>query len=118
MQQHARAAASRITERGRAEAEALKALVHEYKAAGPAAREVLVLQQLMPMLTAISGATRKTKIAEWTVLSDDDGDGGMAGKAIKFNERIRAATGVDLAKVAQNMGGPGTRTPKTPPPPK
>ncbi len=113
MQQQARASAARIIERGRAEAEALRALVHEYTAAGPAAREVLVLQQLMPMLSAISGATRKTKISEWTVLGDEDGDEGMAGKAIKFNERIRAATGVDLAQVAQNLGGQ-----KNLPPPK
>lgn len=112
MQQHAAAAASRITERGRAEAEALRALVTEYTAAGPAAREVLVLQQLMPMLSAISGANRKTKISEWTVLGDDEGDSGMAGKAIKFNERIRTATGVDLAQVAQNLGSQKPLPPK------
>ena len=104
MEEEARAEAALITERGRAEAEALRRLVEEYSSAGDAAREVLVLQQLMPMLQAISGADRKTHIKEWTVLSDSEG--GMANKAIRFNEQIRAATGVDLAQVAGRLGGP------------
>jgi len=73
---------------------------------------VLVLQQLMPLLDAISGAQRKTTIKEWTVLSDDD-DEGVAKKAIRFNEQIRAATGVDLAGVASRLGGTASK-PKLP----
>ena len=111
MEEEARADAARITERGRAEAEALKKLVEEYSAAGDAAREVLVLQQLMPMLASISGANRKMKIQEWTVLSDEDG-GGMAKKAVKFSEQVKAATGVDLAKVAGRLGAPPPKRPK------
>jgi flotillin len=103
LQQDAQAAAASIIERGRAEATALKRLIEEYRRAGDVAREVLVLQQLMPMLGAISGAKRKTKIKEWTVLSD--GNSGVADKAIRFNEQIKAATGVDLAKVANRLGG-------------
>ncbi len=109
MEEQARADAARIVERGRAEATALRRLVEEYKAAGDAAREVLVLQQLMPMLNAISGAKRKTTIQEWTVIGDDGGSG-MAQKAVKFSEQVRAATGVDLAQVANRLGG-GSRTP-------
>jgi flotillin len=99
----ARADAATIIERGRSEALALKALVEEYRRAGDAAREVLVLQQLMPMLTAISGAGRKTHIQEWTVLQDSEGD--MAHKAVRFTEQLKAATGVDLAQVAGRLGG-------------
>ena len=109
MAEEARSAAASIIERGRAEADALGKLVHEYRAAGPAAREVLVLQQLMPMLGVISGAKRKTVIKEWTVLSGGDGTG-MAGKAIKLNEQIRAATGVDLAAVAGRFGADASST--------
>lgn len=118
MEEEARAAAARIIERGRAEAEALRRLIEEYRAAGPAAREVLVLQQLMPMLGAISGANRDTKIREWTVLSDDEATGGFAQKAIRVNEQIRAATGVDLAQVAGRLGAPARPLAKTPAPPK
>jgi hypothetical protein len=111
MQQDARAAASRIVERGRAEAEAFKSLITEYRNAGEAARDVLVLQQLMPMLGAISGAHRKTHIKEWTVLSDEGPSDGVAEKAIRFNEQIRAATGVDLVKVAGRLGASGPPLP-------
>lgn len=111
MEEDARAEASRIIERGRAEATALRRLVEEYSRAGDAAREVLVLQQLMPMLGSISGANRKTKIKEWTVMGDGDG---MAHKAVKFSEQVKAATGVDLAQVAGRLGVTTTtkRTPK------
>ena len=105
MEQEARAQAASIIERGRAEADALGRLMTEYRAAGESAREVMVLQQLMPMLGAISGADRKTKIREWIVLGDDGGSDGTAQKAIRFSEQIRAATGVDLADVAGRLGG-------------
>jgi flotillin len=106
MEEQARADASRIVERGRAEAEALKKLVEEYAAAGPAAREVMVFQQLMPMLEAITGAARKTRIAEWTVLDPSRDEDGFAQKAIRVSEQIRAATGVDLARAAAARLGP------------
>jgi flotillin len=105
MEEEARADAARIIERGRAEAGALRKLLEEYKNAGAAAREVLVLQQLMPMLDSISGSGRKMRIAEWTVLDDED-KGGFAQKAIRISEQIRAATGVDLARVANSFTGP------------
>ncbi len=111
LEEDARADAARIIERGRAEATALRRLVEEYAAAGSSAREVLVLQQLMPMLGSISGANRKMKIKEWTVLSDEEGGSSMAQKAVKFSEQVRAATGVDLAEVAGRLGAPApTRT--------
>ncbi len=112
--EEARADAADIIERGKAEADALRSLVNEYRSAGDAAREVLVLQQLMPMLTAISGAERKTRIKEWTVLSGGDGSSDFAQKAIKVNEQLRAATGVDLARVAGRLGsgGPPPQLPK------
>jgi len=107
LEQEAQANAASIIERGRAEAGALKKLVQEYRASGGAAREVLVLQQLMPMLDTIAGADRKTKIKEWTVLGGSDDGDSLAHKAIQTSERIRAATGVDLIKTAGRLGGGG-----------
>jgi flotillin len=106
MEEEARAQAARIVERGRAEAGALKRLVEEYQSAGPAAREVLVLQQLVPLLGAISGANRPTRIKEWTVLGGNEESDAMAGKAIRFSEQLRAATGVDLAAIGKRLGAP------------
>jgi flotillin len=113
LEQEAQAAAASIIERGRAEAGALKKLVQEYRTAGDAAREVLVLQQLMPMLDTIAGADRKTKIKEWTVLRGGDNGDSLAHKAIETSERIRAATGVDLIKTAGRLGG-GSKPPLPP----
>jgi len=107
LEEDARAQAARIIERGRAEAEALERLVHEYRSAGDAAREVLVLQQLMPMLSEISGAERTMRIQEWTLLGDESDSDGMANKAIRFNEQLKAATGVDLVKTAGRLGSSG-----------
>ena len=120
MQQEARAAAASVAERGRAEADALKRLVAEYKAAGHAAREVLVLQQLMPMVNSIAGADRKVRIDEWAIVPSGGASGdGWVQKAIAASEQIRAATGVDLARVAgrARSGGPPPGPPASVPPP-
>ena len=104
LEEQARASSARIVERGRAEAEALGRLVEEYRNAGDAAREVLVLQQLMPMLRAISGADRTMRIQEWTVLGDEEGQS-FAQKAIRFSEQVKAATGLDLTRIGGREPG-------------
>ena len=111
----ARAAAATIIERGRAEAAALKSVVTEFRQAGPNAREVLVLQQLVPLLSMVAGADRKTRIEQWTVLPSASGGGDFAQKAIIASEQIRAATGVDFAQIA-NRFGRGNEPPPAPPP--
>jgi flotillin len=111
MQAEARAAASSVTQRGLAEAEALKRLLTEYQGAGAKAREVLVLQQLMPLVDAIAGSDRKTLIREWTVIpsTGDTGDS-WVHKTIAAVEQVRASTGIDLAAIAAKASG------VTPPP--
>ncbi len=111
MQQEAAAEAAKIAERGRAEAEALHKLVEEYRATGAQARDVLVLQQLMPMVEAIAGSGRKTAIREWSVVPE--GDGGLIQKAITASEQLKAATGFDVTK----LGRGGKAGPSRPPPP-
>jgi flotillin len=106
LEEEARGEAATIIERGKADAEALKRLVEEYKKAGKNAREVLVLQQVMPLVDAICGASRPLKIQRLTVLPGGGADGGDAArKAIAAAEQIRAATGVDLADLARRLGG-------------
>jgi flotillin len=116
----ARGEAAKIIELGKAEAEALRRLVEEYKKVGPGAREILALQQMMPMLEDISGARHPMKIKKLSVLPDGAGDDSLAKRAISAAEQIRAATGVDLPELAKRMAsrpalleaGPGA-----PPPP-
>ncbi len=104
MEEQARGQAARIIEMGKAEAEALRRLVEEYKRAGANAREVLVLQQLMPLAGIIAGVDKPMKIRKLTFLPESSESSG-ARKAITTMEQIRAATGVDVAEIGRRLGG-------------
>jgi flotillin len=106
----ARGAAAVVIERGRAEAEALKSVFQAFAEAGPGAREVLSLQQVMPLLAEVSGAGRQLVVEKVTVLPGGDSGGSFAKAAIAASEQIKAATGVDLAAAARRLeGGPPPR---------
>jgi len=100
----ARGQAARIVERGRAEAEALRHVVQAFGAAGAGAREVLALQQVIPLLAQVSGASRPLRVERVTVLpaGSETGDG-LAQAAIRATEQIKAATGLDLAAIAKGL---------------
>jgi flotillin len=107
LEEQARGQAAAIVERGKAEAESLRRLVEEYRKAGKNAREVLVLQQLMPLAAEIAGANRGITIQKLSVLPGGGAEGTeLARKAIAAAEQIRAATGLDLAEVAKRLGAP------------
>lgn len=99
----ARGEAAKIIEFGKAEAAALRKLVEEYKKIGKGARDILALQQMMPMLDHIAGTHKPMKIQKLTVLPDGQGDGSFALKAITLSEQLKAATGVDLPEMAKRL---------------
>jgi flotillin len=118
-EERARGEASRILEQGRAQASALRLLVEQYQKAGPAAREVLALQKLLPLVGAVSGAEQELAIRKVTFLPGATGDG-WARSAIGTAEQLRAATGIDLGAIAKRLGA-GTPAPAplgAPPPPR
>ena len=105
-EESAKGDAASTVERGRAEAGSLKQLVEAFREGGAASRDVLALQNLMPLLPHISGAHHSLAIAKVTVLPAREAEGSdVARKAIGAAEQIRAATGVDLAGVAKKLGG-------------
>jgi flotillin len=106
-EEQARGAAAVTIERGRAESASLKRLVEAYRAGGASSRDVLALQNLLPLLTHVSGAHHQLTIGKLSVLPGNGGDAGgdIARKAIGAAEQVRAATGVDLAGVAKRFGG-------------
>ncbi len=133
MEEAARGKAASIVENGRAEAEALKRLVEEYKRAGSNAREVLRLQQMMPLVAEIAGASRPLSIQRLAILPRaSQGDASLARSAIATAEEIRAATGVDLPETMRRLArslpaalppsaapsAATTPTPAPPPPPR
>jgi flotillin len=96
--------AATIIERGKAEAAALHELIEAYRKGGPAAKEVLVLQNILPMIQSISGADHPLRIGKITVLPQAGGQGeNLTRKLIGANEQLKAATGVDLSAVAARL---------------
>lgn len=93
----ARGAAAAIVERGKAEAESLRKLVDAFRKAGPAGREVLTLQKLLPLVSEIAGASYDTSVARVSVLPKSEGKGDSVAKTlINASTQVQAATGVDL----------------------
>lgn len=109
LEEAARGSAATIIENGRAEAGALKCLVEEYKRAGSNAREVLRLQQTMPLFADIAGATKPLVIHRFAMLpASTETDGSAARGVIAAAEQIRAATGIDLGDAVRRFARPPT----------
>jgi flotillin len=103
----ARGDAAALVERGKAEAEALKRVFEAFAAAGDGAREVLALQQVIPLLSKVAGAGHPLVVQKVSVLPGTVGGApgeGFAKAAIGASEQIKAATGVDLAGLARRLG--------------
>ncbi|CAN5355122.1 hypothetical protein BH09MYX1_BH09MYX1_34910 [soil metagenome] len=102
-EEKARGDASRIVEQGRAQANALHALVEQVKKSGGSARDVLVIQKLLPLAHAISGAQQKVTIKKLTILPNAGSDD-MAKAAVGAMLKLKAATGIDVSGVAKRLG--------------
>ena len=106
MEEDAAGDAATIVERGKAEAMALRSLVDSYRKGGAAAKEVLALQSVLPLVQKICGAEHALTIGKVTVLPHDDHDDqSLTRKLIGANEQIKAAAGLDLAAMAGRIGG-------------
>jgi flotillin len=107
-EERARGDAAALVERGKAEAEALKRVFEAFAAAGEGAREVLALQQVIPLLSTVAGAGHPLLIQKVSVLPGTTAGApgvGFAKAAIGATEQIKAATGVDIAGLARKLGG-------------
>jgi flotillin len=118
-EEQARGQAAVVVERGKAEAEALRRVVEAFRAGGESAREVLALQQVIPLLADVAGARRGLAVQRVSVLPEGGAENGgaFARAAIAASEQIKAATGLDLPRLAQTLGPPARPRPPQPPPP-
>lgn len=101
----ARGAAAQVVERGRAQAEALKKLVTAYRAGGTGARDVLALQNLLPLLAEISGSNQPLRIEKVSLLPHGAPGSNLARTAVGAAEQVRAATGIDFGQLAKKLNG-------------
>lgn len=114
-EEDARGEAAKITERGRADAESLAKLLQSYTRGGAAARDVLVLQKLLPLLGQIAGSARPLQVARMTVLPAARTQGAdVARLSIAATEQLKTVTGFDLAELARRLA---TRLEGVPPAP-
>lgn len=101
-EEQARGAASAVVERARAQALALGAVVAEMRQAGPAGREVLALQKLLPMASSVAGAAHPVAAERLVMLPREEGS--AARKVISTTEQLRSALGVNIVDVVKRIG--------------
>jgi flotillin len=87
-------------EEGRARANALRAIVKVWKESGKAGRDIFLLQKLENILPNVLSVLGQVKVDKLTYLPNTSSVGGSSAK---FVEEIKAATGVDLAKIGKKL---------------
>jgi flotillin len=100
----ARGAAAQIVEQGRASAAAMDQIAGTWRAVGPSARNVFLMQKVADLMRIVMSSVSQLKVDRLTVLGGlggasaaGGGNGDLTGKLIAASEQIKAATGVDLA---------------------
>jgi len=111
--------ASKIIEQGKATAGVLSNLAKTYRSSGESARDVLLMQKLVPLLTQVSSTLGELRVDRLTVIGKpqpgtvargtDDGRP-LAAKLVDATEQIRAATGIDVPALIKDRFGAGAKT--------
>jgi len=94
--------AAQIIEDGKAQAAGTQRLAESWQNAGSSAREIFLLQKLEPLLKTISAGIPVIQVEEVTVI--DGTNGGQVTQIAAFMEKLRQTTGIDLPKIANNLG--------------
>lgn len=113
----AKALVAPIIEDGKARADALSKIADNW---GPNARDVLVLQKLEPIITAVVDTISNTQIDRITMV--DGSSPALPPKALSMVEQLNSLFGVDVvemvkAKLAEKPASPGPVISFEPPPP-
>ncbi len=106
----ARAEASKTIEQGKAMARVLTDLATSYRASGNSARDVLLMQKLVPLLQTMSSTIGALRIDKLTIIGKSgSADAGvpLASRIVNASEQIKAATGVDVPRLLQQKLGTG-----------
>lgn len=93
--------AAKIIEDGRARADGTLRLAESWRAAGPNARDIYLLQRLETLLKTLTDAVPDLSVQTVTVV--DANGGTTATKLAAFMEQLRQTTGLDLTETIQNL---------------
>lgn len=118
-EENAKGNAAKIIEQGRATAQVLAQISASYHKGGASARDVLLMQKLVPLFHSLAGTIGELKIDRLTILPQVAGGAEgrpLGARLVDANEQIKAATGVDLSKsLRDHLGGDSPRLPERPP---
>lgn len=105
--QQAKGAASKIVEEGKATAAAIRSLGETWAQAGDSARQIFVAQKLQALVGTMMDTVGDMPINKVTVIDKELAANGSnaAVKATMTNEQLKQMLGVDLAALAQRLGG-------------
>jgi flotillin len=115
----AKGRSARILEEGRANVRVLDGMIGVWKAAGPAARDIFLMQKLHRVMDQIVGTVGTVKVDKITMLPPGgDGGGDTARRAVRLVEELKGAIGVDLPQLLDAVAHRPPAAPQPPPLPK
>lgn len=98
---------AKIVENGRATATALEAVTQTWKNAGPNARDIFLLQKVDVLIQSVLETVNHMHVDRITVLPGGgtaDGEGApLASKLVSTSEQLKAALGVDVPQMLENL---------------
>ena len=101
-QAEARGRAAKIVEDGRATAAVLTQMIETWKAAGPNARDIFLMQKLQSVMSSLVETIQSVRVDRVAYLPAS----AKVAQGVQLVEQVKAAFGVDLAKVVGRLGAP------------
>lgn len=101
-QAEARGKAAKIVEDGRATAAVLTQMIETWKAAGPNARDIFLMQKLQTVMSSLVETIQTVKVDRISYLPAN----ARVAQGIQLVEQVKTAFGVDLARVVARLGAP------------
>lgn len=101
-QAEARVEAAKIVEDGKATAAVLTQMIQAWKAAGPNARDIFLMQKLQTVMSSLVETIQNVKVDRVAYLPAS----ANVAQGVQLVEQVKAAFGVDLAKVVGRLGAP------------
>jgi flotillin len=97
----ARGRSARILEDGRATVEVLHEMIAVWRAAGPDARDIFLMQKLQPIVSAMADTIGEIRVDRVTMLPQAEDS--TARQATRLVEELKGALGVDLPQLVERF---------------
>lgn len=100
----ARGNSARILEDGRATTQVLTEMIAVWKAAGPNARDIFLMQKMDKVIESLVSTIGNVKVDRLTMLPQSSGSQqSTATTAVRLVEELKAAVGVDIPQIIQQV---------------